>query len=122
MKSLTSAERKRSALEVPSHDPLSQSLPSWSLKAMKEKENVKCVYDSRLFSGKSEEDLEIIEQKKETKKDNFKEFLNTSFNKNHDMKTSKVCNKCSCVQVANMALKIYQKFILILFYSLLIIL
>ena len=92
MKSLTSAERKRSALEVPSHDPLSQSLPSWSLKAMKEKENVKCVYDSRLFSGKSEEDLEIIEQKKETKKDNFKEFLNTSFNKNHDMKTSKVCN------------------------------
>ena len=28
-------------------DPLSQSLPTWSLKAMKEKENIKCVYDSR---------------------------------------------------------------------------
>ena len=65
------------------------------------KEDVKCVYDSRLYSaaGKSDENLDKSVgvnvsikkvEKDEVKKDSFKAFLNASFNKGQDKKPSKV--------------------------------
>ncbi len=58
-------------------DPLSQSLPTWTLKSMKSSE-VKCVYDSRLF--KNEESAAApIGPKSTPKNEKFKEFLNASF-------------------------------------------
>lgn len=50
-------------------DPLSQSLPTWSLKNMKkEEEEIKCVYDPRIF-------------------------------KNEEVSTFKICLKISCASV-----------------------
>ena len=70
-------------------DPLSQSLPTWSLKNMKKEPSVKCVYDSRLFNNKNElqDDAEYLKSVRENeenmKKGNnnkaFKDFLNASF-------------------------------------------
>ena len=67
------------------------------------KEDVKCVYDSRLYSaaGKSDENLDKSVavnvsvkkvEKEDVKKDTFKAFLNASFNRGQDKKSTKVQN------------------------------
>ena len=96
-------QKKSKSVVEEGKDPLSQSLPTWSLKTMKKENSVKCVYDSRLFKPENEtkiaEDdsgylssclndvkeeplsLKVEEPKKKESTNNkaFKDFLNASF-------------------------------------------